>query len=118
MRRCVSLVLMLVLTTLTSVTAFAEDLEVKIVSLPDQVAGGATQTMVVKTEAGATCRAHAFSKNSNFVLRATKAANDGMVTWSWQTGIGRRVVQVQVMCEAGDRKGTAVGSFNVIGSGR
>ena len=118
MRRSVSLVLMPVLIILTSVTAFAEDLQVKIVSLPNQVVGGQTQTMVVQTEAGATCEAHAFSKNSNFVLRATKAANDGTVTWSWQTGVGKRVVQVQVMCDAGDRKGTAIGSFNVIGSGR
>ena len=118
MRRSVSLVLVPVLITFTGVTAFAEDLEVKIVSLASQVAGGATQTLVVKTEVGATCSGHAFSKNSNFVFRATKAAADGTITWSWDTGVGKRDVQVQVMCEAGDRKGTAVGSFSVIGSGR
>jgi hypothetical protein len=100
-------------------TAWAEDLTVKLVSIISPIGYGEQETLVVQTEPGATCQAHAMTKGINFNLAARKAGGDGLVRWSWKTaessGKGRVGItrQLEVACTAGDRKGTLLTEFTV-----
>ncbi|HKX19631.1 MAG TPA: hypothetical protein VJT33_16645 [bacterium] len=100
-------------------TALADDLTVKLVSIVSPIGYGEQETLVVQTEAGATCQAHAITKGINFNLAARKAGSDGLVRWSWKTAAssGKSRVgetrQLEVVCTAGDRKGTLQTEFTV-----
>jgi hypothetical protein len=103
----------------TCITALAEDLTVKLVSIVSPIGYGEQETLVVQTEAGAMCEAHAITKGINFNLAARKAGSDGLVRWSWKTAAssGKSHVmetrQLEVVCAKGDRKGTLQTEFTV-----
>lgn len=101
---------------MTCMTALADDLTVKLVSIVSSIKSGEEETLVVQTEPGATCRAHALSHKVNFNLAQRKAGSDGLVQWSWKTKRGGRdasTQQLEVACTAGDRKGTLLTQFTV-----
>jgi len=100
----------------TCTTALAEDLTVKLVSIVSPIGYGEQETLVVQTEPGAACQAHAVSSKVKFNLAQRKAGADGLVRWSWKTTQGGYVGgtrQLEVVCTAGDRKGTLLTEFTV-----
>jgi hypothetical protein len=116
MRGRVSLALVLVVIAGTCITALAEDLPLKLVSIISPIGEGEKETLVVQTEPGAACQAHAIGKGVNFTLRPQVAGPKGLVSWSWTTTRGGYVVgtrQLQIVCTSGDRKATLLASFEV-----
>jgi hypothetical protein len=116
MRAAVCLTLIWAVIGMTCLTALADDLTVKLVSIVSPIGYGEQETLVVQTEPGATCQAHAVSSKVRFNLAQRKAGTDGLVRWSWKTTQGGYVGgsrQLEVVCTAGDRKGTLLTEFTV-----
>jgi len=116
MRAVVSLASICAVFGITCMTALADDLAVKLVSIVSPIGYGEQETLVVQTEPGATCQAHAVSSTVKFSLAQRMAGADGLVRWSWKTAQGGRVGgsrQLEVVCTAGDRKGTLLTEFTV-----
>lgn len=116
MRTAVTLAVVWAVIGMACMTALASDLPVKLVSIVSPVGYGEEETLVVQTEPGATCQAHAVSSKVNFNLAQRKAGTDGLVRWSWRTTQGGKAGgtrQLEVVCTAGDRKGTVLAEFTV-----
>jgi hypothetical protein len=116
MRAAMVLTLIWAVIGLTCVAASANDLTVKLVSIVSPIGYGEQETLVVQSEPGATCQAHAVSSKVNFNLGQRKAGSDGLIRWSWKTTQGARAGgtrQLEVVCTAGDRKGTLLTEFTV-----
>jgi len=116
MRLGLSVLIVLGLVAGSTVIALAEDLNINLVSINTPVRPGDTVNIVVQTEPGASCVAHAAPRNGReFTLGPTTAGTAGRVAWKIRTdnGAHNRSVAVDIMCKAGDRQGTLNTSYEV-----
>ena len=94
----------------TSATAFAEGLDVKVMSITSSVNPGGAVKLVVETEPGATCGGVRQAHGGEFVpLKEKAVGRGGLAVWNFrmQPGnhpVGRR--DIEVTCSSGGRRGS------------